>query len=787
MGAEQLAEVAAPGQGGQEPAGSAAAARSDLVVLVTRWAYLLLGLMVLVYLSSVLIRPHGKVLPLLDDWLTLTIQFGSAALCLVQAVRRGPGRLIGVVLGTGLLLWSTGDLLFDLMEQAGEVPVPSVADLFYLSFYPLTYVAVALVIRSARDGLLLGAWLDGLLTGTGTAAVCTALGLDVIFAPEGGSRLAAAVNLAYPIGDLVLVVVGVGALVMAPGSIGRWWPLLAGGALFVVSDTTFMVQAANGTYHDGALVDCGWPAAIVLMSAVGRPVRVRTGDGVERRRAAATGGRMRFLAPGVAALCGLTVLVYGTVHQLQLVDIVLAVTALVAAGARVLLMFQEVGALEIERRLREQAEDGQRVLAEREAENRALATRLSGLLNAAPVGIIETDIRGLVVRWNHAATSIYGWHSAEILGRPNPNAGPGSLSRAAAGAGTHAGDGAAPGTAAAAAPLRHVRRDGRAVTVEVACTPLADDRGCPTGLLTLVTDVSRRQELEIQLRHAQRLESVGRLAEGLAHEINTPIQFVGDNLRFVRQVVDALVQVHGAQARLRQSVTAGRPVAESMELLDRLQQELDVDFLVEESSEALEGAVEGIERVAAIVQAMKVFGRPGDGGPVPVDLNEAVRTVLVVARHRIEPVADVVTEFGGVPTVLCRPDDINQALLDLVANAVDAIAAADRGRGELRIRTAVDGSHVLVEVSDTGTGIPPAVGERIFDPFFTTKPVGQGIGQGLAAARTIVVDRHQGSICFRTEIGVGSTFTVRLPGGDRPDVPGRSPAGHTSRGGQSTS
>jgi signal transduction histidine kinase len=299
------------------------------------------------------------------------------------------------------------------------------------------------------------------------------------------------------------------------------------------------------------------------------------------------------------------------------------------------------------------------------------------------------------------------------------------------------------------------------VEVELAVAPLGVPGGVE-GLLKVVSDVTRRVQLELQLRHAQKLETVGRLAEGLAHELNTPIQFVGDGVQFLATAMDGVQQLQRTVARLQ---VAEATAEEQLRQLRRAMDEIDLEFLAEEGPDAAGNALDGVRRMAGIVRAMGIFGRPGETLQRLVDLNEAVRAVLIMAGPRISQVADVTTDLGELPTVICHPGDVNHVLFDVVANAADAMAdvRAERGRGHLHVATRVEDGRVVIEVSDSGAGVPEAVAGRIFDPFFTTKPVGQGMGQGLSVARSLIVSRHGGTIDFTSQSGQGTTFRITLP------------------------
>jgi signal transduction histidine kinase len=275
----------------------------------------------------------------------------------------------------------------------------------------------------------------------------------------------------------------------------------------------------------------------------------------------------------------------------------------------------------------------------------------------------------------------------------------------------------------------------------------------------LEASMESQRKLESDLRQAHKLEAVGRLAAGIAHEINTPIQFVGDNLAFLRQAIDAMLGLYG---RTRALVAVADEEASR-----RLETEVDFAHLSEEVPMAIAESVDGIAQVAEIVRAMKVFSHQESGSAqVPVDLRKAIEAVVTVARSETRDVADVVLELGDVPPVLAFGGPLNQVLLNLVVNAAHAVAeqvARTGQKGTIWVRATRDEDDVVVAIEDTGVGIPDSIRDRLFEPFFTTKIVGQGSGQGLAHARAVVVDRHGGTLTFESEVGRGTTFFVRLP------------------------
>ncbi len=315
--------------------------------------------------------------------------------------------------------------------------------------------------------------------------------------------------------------------------------------------------------------------------------------------------------------------------------------------------------------------------------------------------------------------------------------------------------------------MRLTRPDG--LTVPIVKTVVAAMRRGEMRLFEIVFDISDRKALERQLAVAQKLESLGELAAGIAHEINTPTQYIGDNLHFLSTALSGLGQ---ALSRIQATAlgladAAGDGAARAA--IEAARKEADVDFLLEEAPSALEQSQEGVARVTAIVSAMKKFAHPGGEEKTAVDINAAVENTVIVAKNEWKYVADMRLELDRtLPPVLCLPGDFNQVILNILINAAHAIGEKVRGtdaKGLITIRTAADGDHLRLTVADTGSGIPEENRRKIFDPFFTTKEVGKGTGQGLAITHNIVVAKHGGTIDFESEPGKGTTFVVRVPFG----------------------
>ena len=388
---------------------------------------------------------------------------------------------------------------------------------------------------------------------------------------------------------------------------------------------------------------------------------------------------------------------------------------------------------------------------------------LREVYRAMPAGVVILDGDGAVEDANDAMCALLGLPHEALVGRPfaalfAPDDAPDLAAilaqpRGAAVSRTERGlqgpDGAVvPVLFSASALPRAVTRRGRAV-------------------VGIALDLRERKRLEDELRQAQRLESVGRLAAGVAHEINTPIQFVGDSLQFVGEAMTDLGAVFEAHRALRVAAAAGAPTAELAARAAEAEADADLGYLIEHLPIALRRALDGLQRVAEIVRSLKAFSHPDASEMSTVDLNHAIRCTLAIASAEYKYVASLETDLGDLPPVRCHGGEINQVILNLVINAAHAIGdvvAGTDARGTIAIRTRCDGDDwVEIAVSDTGAGIPEAVRGRIFDPFFTTKTVGRGSGQGLAIARTVIHDKHGGTLRFDTELGKGTTFTVRLP------------------------
>jgi signal transduction histidine kinase len=274
--------------------------------------------------------------------------------------------------------------------------------------------------------------------------------------------------------------------------------------------------------------------------------------------------------------------------------------------------------------------------------------------------------------------------------------------------------------------------------------------------------------LQEHVTHTQKMESIGQLAAGVAHEINTPAQFVSHNLLYLRDATSGMLHAVDALVEVFKRLSRDEPIsAELMQKTESVLNEVELDYARDEIPLAIGESIDGIQRVADIVQAMKQFSHPVSVQRVFVNLNDSIEKTATISRGEWKTVADLDLDLDPeLPEVECVPGEMSQVLLNLIVNAAHAIAelgADDEQKGKIAISTRAQGDRVTIAISDTGKGIPPEIRSRIFEPFFTTKEVGKGTGQGLAVAYEIIVRQHRGTIEFESELGRGTTFKVCLP------------------------
>jgi len=385
-------------------------------------------------------------------------------------------------------------------------------------------------------------------------------------------------------------------------------------------------------------------------------------------------------------------------------------------------------------------------------------------VESAAEGILILDAAGIIEYANPAFMHYSQFTSEEILGRrprdiamqkPDPAA------TAAMRAALQTGE-------TWSGTLRIERRDGRVHDEEHTVSSVRDpESGSITNYIALIRDVTERIQMEEQLRQAQKLESMGRLAAGIAHEIYTPTQYVSDNTVFLQRAFAGLIDAVAAGNALLASARTGQVDDDAITAAEVAFKKARLDFLQKQVPPAFEQSLEGLEQVRRIVGAMKEFSHPAQD-KTGLDLNRAIQSTITVARNEWKYVAEMHTGFDeSLPLVPCLPGEFNQVILNIIVNAAHAIGdvvgdGAD-GRGQITVTTRHAGDFAEVRITDTGAGMSEDVRARIFDAFFTTKAVGKGTGQGLAIAYNVIVEKHGGTIDVESAPGKGTTFILRLP------------------------
>jgi len=385
-------------------------------------------------------------------------------------------------------------------------------------------------------------------------------------------------------------------------------------------------------------------------------------------------------------------------------------------------------------------------------------------INSVPSILIAISRDSQIRRWNLAATRVFGLRAAEVAGKHLANCGI---------------QWARPNIRVeieswwADREPRHIDVlpfviNGETRFLGLALQWISAPEEGIDELLIIGSDVTDREILGQQLRQAQKLEAIGQLAAGIAHEINTPIQYVGDNTRFLQESWPSFQALFAITREMEQEGASGPIPPRTLKRLEALAEDADFEYLQTEIPNAIEQSLEGIQRVTKIVRAMKEFSHPGGEEKKAIDINQAIETTITVARNEWKYVADVETHFApDLPLVLCHAGEFNQVILNLLINAAQAIGQmvgdGSQGKGKIVVSTVRGQDSAEISVSDNGAGIPEATRSRIFEPFFTTKEVGKGTGQGLALAHTAIVRRHGGKIWFDSEVGKGTTFYIVLP------------------------
>ena len=393
------------------------------------------------------------------------------------------------------------------------------------------------------------------------------------------------------------------------------------------------------------------------------------------------------------------------------------------------------------------------------------------LISSLPTILIGLSRDYKIVLWNTRAEQIFGKNQSEVMGLPLQQCGldwdwdkitDGISESRTACQPTRVDD------------IRFQRSDGQERYLGMTINYLGRDSDSILGSTIIGADITDRIKLETQLQQSQKMEAIGQLAAGIAHEINTPTQFLGDNTRFFQDAYEDLIQIIREYENLIDEAKSGSLTKELIAKSEDRIKDMDLEYLEEEIPVALQHTLKGVDRITKIVQAMKIFSHPGMIVKEPTDINAEIEKTITITRNEWKYVARMETEFDpNLPPVPCFRAEFNQVILNMIVNAAHAIAEVkedmDTQQGTIRIRTCHEGNWAKIHIGDTGAGIPQEIHHKIFDLFFTTKGPGKGSGQGLAISHSVIVEKHRGTMDFKSQEGKGTTFTIGLPLGAEPD------------------
>ncbi len=314
--------------------------------------------------------------------------------------------------------------------------------------------------------------------------------------------------------------------------------------------------------------------------------------------------------------------------------------------------------------------------------------------------------------------------------------------------------------------FQNIKKNGEVFWENVTISPIKNMGGEITNYLAIKEDITEKIKVENQLAVAQKMESIGQLAAGIAHEINTPMQYVGDNTSFLKEAFES---VNNFINSISDNADENSTFNLSSEI-KKLKDEIDLEFLVEEIPNALDQSKIGIDRVTKIVKAMKDFAHPGEKDKSFHDINHGIEVTATISKNEWKYVADLELNLKpDLPNVYCLQDELNQVILNMIVNAAHAIekvAEREDRKGIIKISTDADDQFVHITISDSGEGISQENLHKIFNPFFTTKEVGKGTGQGLSIAHDIIVNKHNGQLDVNSKVGKGTEFHIKLPFGN---------------------
>lgn len=405
----------------------------------------------------------------------------------------------------------------------------------------------------------------------------------------------------------------------------------------------------------------------------------------------------------------------------------------------------------------------ERVKSEREL--RRINEEMNLLINSLPSIIIGVSVKDRITHFNPFAEKIFGIKKSDILGRAFHESSIKwdwdiiyeSISQCILDEKT-----------IWVNDLHFIKNDGKKGVLGLTINPLQRENLILEGFIIIGKDLTEQRILEAQLLQSNKLEALGQLAAGVAHEINSPLQYVGDNLRFLNKTMVGLLNLLDIYQRGFE-ISGDKNEFNKIRINAEEQSgAINLPFLIEEVPKALDQTLEGVNRISVIVQSMKAFSHPGSGTMILTDINRAIENTINVSRNEWKYHCDLnFIPDSEIPMIPCLESEFNQVILNLIVNAADAIKDSGRNsaeeKGLITIETSLDENYIKISIKDNGPGIPEEIQNRVFDPFFTTKEVGKGTGQGLPISHTIIVEKHKGLFYFETEPGKGTSFIIKLP------------------------
>jgi PAS domain S-box-containing protein len=383
--------------------------------------------------------------------------------------------------------------------------------------------------------------------------------------------------------------------------------------------------------------------------------------------------------------------------------------------------------------------------------------------------VITVDREGMVIHANEVALSTLGWQSAEFLGRQVHE----TIHHSQDDGSEYPWDFCPVFAAIEDGSSHHVdgdvfwKKNGSSFSADYIVCPTRNDKSEITGAILTFRNLTDQRLQESKRIHRMKLMAIGELSAGIAHEINTPVQFIGSNVSFLNDSFGDLLKLIKTYRKLGEMLPNEPQCRQLLQEISEIEETADIDYLQEEVPKAFEQTLHGVKQVTELIQGLKGFAHSGtEGEKTASDINKIINNALMVSRNVYKYIAELETNLGDLPSIKVYPGDIGQVVVNLVVNAAHSIEekkGKSQTLGKITIASFLEEKDLIIQVSDTGKGIPDGVRERIFDPFFTTKEVGRGSGQGLAISHTIIHEKHHGEISFNSVIGEGTTFTVRIP------------------------